>query len=61
LDAVAKRLLEQETIDTDEFEALMGVPKAKPELKLAMATPNGKSKEERETAVPNKNAEKLRN
>jgi cell division protease FtsH len=61
LNSVAKRLLEQETIDTDEFEALMGVAKAKPELKLAMVTPEGKSKEEREAVVPNKNAEKLRN
>lgn len=32
LDAVAARLLEVETLDTEEFEKLMDVPKAKPDL-----------------------------
>jgi ATP-dependent Zn protease len=44
LDLVAKKLLEQETIDADEFVTLVGLPKAKPELKLAVEPVNGELK-----------------
>jgi len=33
LDAVTKKLLEIETMDSDEFERVMGMPKARKELK----------------------------
>jgi cell division protease FtsH len=35
LDKIAEALLDQESLDTDEFEAVIGIPKAKPALKLA--------------------------
>jgi cell division protease FtsH len=36
LDRIAEKLLDQESLDTDEFEAVVGVPKAKPTYKLAL-------------------------
>lgn len=41
LDRIASKLLEQETLDTDEFEAVIGLPKLKPTHKLALKPKNG--------------------
>ncbi len=51
LDKIADKLLEQESLDTDEFEAIIGKEKAKPTYKLVLKPRNGKTGEQKKGDV----------